>query len=891
MSLVVYLDRVLNLPGRGDRTGKITFRGLSQFTKVIDQYDPNSVQINFNERLEWPVASNIDNSEVLDIQLFNVSKLFSNKLIGSFRMVLQQVVQDGQVNVCEMLLDQNNTALNAKIFLRLDYQAPDGTVGNWQMEQFGGAGKHDQQQMQQQAMAHAQQRSYNEMGGRPNEAYAGSNIGSMRNLNTLGPGPSGSGGHNNYAMSSSRNNMNNLGGSQMSLNNTSNTQHASSKPKKKHKKDKRHKDSNTAYGQSTNNNSLNPNSHDMDNYDAMSISTVTSYRTNTTKQQGQMPQGYGQQQGLSTEDQKNILRKELIDLMRDPKLNEEEPTIKIEPKKEQPDDGRQPYDLDPLDPNLDALSLTNSDVAVNTNVTNKRSKPEISIEPMMQKPVHFQIQVSVVEAKQLSGTNMDPVCLVQIGDDKKYTSQKTQTNSPYWNEVFVFDYNLSRDEIFDKMMHFMVFTSKNLLRTGNLVGQFKMDIGTIYEQPDHQFTKKWAVLTDPNDLNTGPKGYLKVDISVAGKGDVVRSISTKNDDDEDDIESNMLVPAGLNGERQRARFMFKIYHATGLPKMTTDITGKIKATLLGDTKDCCDSFVEVTFCGQKGKTSIKKASYSPNWSECIIFTELFPPMCTRAKIQLKDNAYLKDYRSAAIGTHYIDLRQVCNPGDKGFLPTFGPTYINLYGAPRTYSMLNEFGDLNEGLGEGVAFRGQLMMAIDVQLVDHNSDMCGSVEPEVEVISQLSEHGAGVVEEFFLFSSILESSMLDKRVADKNIQFELSMGNYGNFMDGENVSKEDEDEDDDTISLASTRRFNASDKQALIGKRAGSQMSLRNGVIHRQNKFVHVEPFCLKCSFTIMYIKTVSHLSYPMLQADTKSTQPPPSPEPVPRTSNTTTCPS
>merc|ERR1739848_242119 len=126
----------------------------------------------------------------------------------------------------------------------------------------------------------------------------------------------------------------------------------------------------------------------------------------------------------------------------------------------------------------------------------------------MQKPVHFQIQVSIVEAKQLSGTNMDPVCLVQIGDDKKYTSQKTQTNSPYWNEVFVFDYNLSRDEIFDKMMHFMVFTSKNLLRTGNLVGQFKMDIGTIYEQPDHQFSKKWAVLTDPNDLNTGPKGYL-----------------------------------------------------------------------------------------------------------------------------------------------------------------------------------------------------------------------------------------------------------------------------------------------------------------------------------------------------------------------------------------------
>lgn len=95
MSLVIYLDRVINLPGRGDRIAKITFRGLSQFTKVIDVYD--STIINFDEKLEWPVASNIENSEVLDVQLFNVSKLFSNKLIGTFRMVLQQVVQDGRI--------------------------------------------------------------------------------------------------------------------------------------------------------------------------------------------------------------------------------------------------------------------------------------------------------------------------------------------------------------------------------------------------------------------------------------------------------------------------------------------------------------------------------------------------------------------------------------------------------------------------------------------------------------------------------------------------------------------------------------------------------------------------------------------------------------------------
>jgi len=39
---------------------------------------------------------------------------------------------------------------------------------------------------------------------------------------------------------------------------------------------------------------------------------------------------------------------------------------------------------------------------------------------------------------------------------------------------------------------------------------------------DHQFYHKWAMLTDPDDINSGPKGYLKCDIAVVGKGDNVK---------------------------------------------------------------------------------------------------------------------------------------------------------------------------------------------------------------------------------------------------------------------------------------------------------------------------------------------------------------------------------
>lgn len=53
---------------------------------------------------------------------------------------------------------------------------------------------------------------------------------------------------------------------------------------------------------------------------------------------------------------------------------------------------------------------------------------------------------------------------------------------------------------------------------------------------DHQFYHKWALLTDPDDFISGPKGYLKCDIGIIGKGDTVK-IPQKSEKDLDDIEA------------------------------------------------------------------------------------------------------------------------------------------------------------------------------------------------------------------------------------------------------------------------------------------------------------------------------------------------------------------
>lgn len=46
---------------------------------------------------------------------------------------------------------------------------------------------------------------------------------------------------------------------------------------------------------------------------------------------------------------------------------------------------------------------------------------------------------------------------------------------------------------------------------------------------------KWAMLTNPKDLASGPKGYIKCNINVHAKGERLKTLP-ETDNDDDDIE-------------------------------------------------------------------------------------------------------------------------------------------------------------------------------------------------------------------------------------------------------------------------------------------------------------------------------------------------------------------
>ncbi|XP_036729983.1 otoferlin isoform X2 [Balaenoptera musculus] len=661
MALLLHLKTVSKLRGRGDRIAKVTFRGQSFYSRVLENCEDVA---DFAETFRWQVASSIDSNEMLEIQIFNYSKVFSNKLIGTFRMVLQKVVEEGHVEVTDMLIDDNNAIIQTSLCVEVRYQATDGTVGSWDDGDFlGDESLHEEEKDSQETDGLLP-------GSRPSSRPPGE-----KSFRSKG------------------------------------------RQKTKGGRDGEHKAGRSVFS-------------------AMKLGKNRPHKEEPQRQ-----------------DEPAVLEMENLDRL----------AIRLG---------------DGLDP--DSMSLA-SVTALTTNVSNKRSKPDIKMEPSAGRPMDYQVSVTVIEARQLVGLNMDPVVCVEVGDDKKFTSMKESTNCPYYNEYFVFDFHVSPDVMFDKIIKISVIHSKNLLRSGTLVGSFKMDVGTVYSQPEHQFHHKWAILSDPDDISAGLKGYVKCDVAVMGKGDNIKTPHKANETDEDDIEGNLLLPEGVPPERQWARFYVKIYRAEGLPHMNTSLMANMKKAFIGENKDLVDPYVQVFFAGQKGKTSVQKSSYEPLWNEQVVFTDLFPPLCKRMKVQIRDSDKVND---VAIGTHFIDLRKISNDGDKGFLPTLGPAWVNMYGSTRNYTLLDEHQDLNEGLGEGVSFRARLMLGLAVEILDtSNPELTSSTEVQVEQAAPVSESCVGKMEEFFLFGALLEASMIDRKNGDKPITFEVTIGNYGNEVDG------------------------------------------------------------------------------------------------------------
>ena len=85
----------------------------------------------------------------------------------------------------------------------------------------------------------------------------------------------------------------------------------------------------------------------------------------------------------------------------------------------------------------------------------------------------------------------------------------------------------------------------------------------------------------------------------------------------------------------------------------------------------------------------------------------------------------------------------------GFIPTFGPAFIHLYGSTRDYNFIDEHSNLNDGLGEGVSYRGRLLIALKTDL----SDSIDTAPSEVENMPTQTINEVSFMHYFYCISAI------------------------------------------------------------------------------------------------------------------------------------------
>ncbi|XP_066908146.1 otoferlin isoform X2 [Halyomorpha halys] len=337
----------------------------------------------------------------------------------------------------------------------------------------------------------------------------------------------------------------------------------------------------------------------------------------------------------------------------------------------------------------------------------------------------YKINVGVLEANQVSWVNLQTRVQVKFGKERKFGRVKESSERPYYNENFVFHYEGTLEGMMDMILFISVLQYKTGLRRDKLLGNSRLDLGAIWTQPGHAIAEKWIVLTHPSDPVGEIRGYLNCEISIFPGGEITPYTEKERSD-----TSEMFLTESLGGGRLKARYIFGVH----------------KGENISITKNNTRVFIRVFFAGLSGETTKRKDTEFPLWQEEIVFTELFPPMYNRFRIDVHIG-------KKTIVSKYLNLSSISDPTVNGFLPTYGPSSLYLYSPPYN-------------------FLGSILVSLETKTVyalyEHEKLLGVRRRRGIKLQEKLFWN----MEEFALFGVIYEISMLKK---DIKSQTEISVG--------------------------------------------------------------------------------------------------------------------
>ncbi|KAF2350904.1 C2 domain [Trinorchestia longiramus] len=301
------------------------------------------------------------------------------------------------------------------------------------------------------------------------------------------------------------------------------------------------------------------------------------------------------------------------------------------------------------------------------------------------------------------------------------------------------------------------------------------ELGLVYDQPLHALVNRWLVLTHPEEDTPTVQGYLKVSVAVLGPGQTCPDLPVSKSD-ADDVEANLLWAAGVH--LQPAAFALDVFCAHDLPRMDSGTMQTLKEVLgIGKaSKELVDPYLVGSYAGREVQTKVLYCNDNPEFRQTIRLGFLFPSMCNTLRLALMD--WDRVGHDDIIGTAIIPVNAISAAGEDGFLPTFGPSYVNFYGAQREWELWHSSQNeaRNEGVEEGVAFRGRVLVSLHTQVGAYPSSPLTNIT--VEDFEKVRRHRA--TRQFTVLAHLTHVSLLTE--ASKPLQVEVSIGHFGNKLE-------------------------------------------------------------------------------------------------------------
>ncbi|CAF1529318.1 unnamed protein product, partial [Rotaria sordida] len=153
--------------------------------------------------------------------------------------------------------------------------------------------------------------------------------------------------------------------------------------------------------------------------------------------------------------------------------------------------------------------------------------------------------IHVLQGRDFPGLNINPYVSVQIDDQKRYTNIQKSSNSPYFGEFFTFDFKLPATKFMEKVIFIKVHDAVRIVSTFTdtaPIGIFRLDLATVYNEKGHAFERKWAQLSNPENI-AAPCGHLLLSISVTQRGVSTRNVVSEEAHEDDEFKPSESNPS------------------------------------------------------------------------------------------------------------------------------------------------------------------------------------------------------------------------------------------------------------------------------------------------------------------------------------------------------------